>query len=401
MIGLALIGMVQGCAVQPPRAQAKTVSDSPYRDLDTVKVGEIIHLPTGIAVTEEQLFRVLSGSRIVYVGETHTNMEDHRVELEILKGLADRHPGKVALGMEMFQRSFQTDLDRWAAGGMDEKSFMKIWHANWDQDYGYYKAIFEFVRERNIPLIGLNASQTVVRAVMEKGLEGVGEEIKGELPDMDPSDPYQRSSLEAVFGGHGGTRHGFDRFYQTMMVWDETMAQTVAEYLSSPAGEGRIMVVFTGGFHVNYGFGVPRKVFRRIPAAYQIVLPYTVEIPAEHSDIFMKVEPVSLPLLLADFVWGVGYRELPEKRTALGVGIKPGDGGVEVTRVMPGSPASKAGIREGDVIIFFDGRPVREMVDLIHQVEMKAPGESAVLQILREGKHQEAKVLFGGNIEAR
>jgi C-terminal processing protease CtpA/Prc len=38
--------------------------------------------------------------------------------------------------------------------------------------------------------------------------------------------------------------------------------------------------------------------------------------------------------------------------------------GFKVNRVIPGSPAGKAGIRPGDVILEWDGRPLRSLADL-------------------------------------
>jgi uncharacterized iron-regulated protein len=49
------------------------------------------------------------------VGEQHDNPAHSRAQLAIIKSL--RQSGaKVALGLEMFRRESQEQLDRWAAG---------------------------------------------------------------------------------------------------------------------------------------------------------------------------------------------------------------------------------------------------------------------------------------------
>jgi uncharacterized iron-regulated protein len=379
---LFLFVLASGCANSRVVSE-QAFSNSPYRPLDTLKDGTILHLPTGIEVTEEQMFNVLSNARVVYIGETHTNLKDHQVELEVLKGLSERFPGQVAVGMEMFQRPSQKQLDRWSRGELDEKAFMEEWFANWSQSYNYYRDILRYIRDKKIPLIALNAPEELVRTVMEKGTEGLPDHLKKELPEMDRTDPYHRRSLEAIFGGHAHGKEGFERFYQTMLIWDETMAQTVASYLSGSEGKNKKMVVFTGGFHVNYGFGVPRRVFRRLPESYVIVMPYTAEISENRRELMMDVKPVSIPLYLADFVWAVGYEDLEDQIVHLGVQIEGTEKGVSVRRVMPNSTASKIGIREGDIILSFDGQSITKPFDLTHLISLKQPGDRAALQILR------------------
>ena len=64
----------------------------------------------------------LIGYPLVYVGELHDNPASHRLQVEILKAMQASHPGKVALGMEMFNNEQQVALDRWVAGELSEKS---------------------------------------------------------------------------------------------------------------------------------------------------------------------------------------------------------------------------------------------------------------------------------------
>jgi len=383
VILLVFVVRVSGCVAQTPPQSKQGFSESPYRELDTLKPGTILHLPTGIVVTREQMFRILSGSKIVYVGETHTNLKDHQVELEILQGLWERYPGQVVVAMEMFQRPSQDQLNQWSKGELDEKAFVKVWYSNWDQSYNYYRAILHYIRDKKIPLLALNASDELVHAVMEKGTEGLSESLKKELPDMDRTDPYHRNSVKAVFGGHAHGDKGFERFYETMLIWDETMAQSISTYLSSPQGTGKKMVVFTGGFHVNYGFGVPRRVFRRLPEPYEIVMPYTTEVPENRKDILMDVQPVSIPLYLADFIWAVGYEDLEDQNVHLGVQVEKTEKGVAVRKVMPDSTALKIGIREGDIIVSFEGQAIIKPSDLTHLMSFKHPGDHANLTILR------------------
>lgn len=400
LIGLLVSTIVMagsGCAGSAHRAyDSPTVSDrgadererhrsaeSPYRPIEGLPEGTILHVPTGVELTRAQLFDLLTGARVVYVGEAHDNVRHHRIQLDILRELVGRFPGEVAVGMEMFQRPSQPALDRWSRGELSDKELLALWYDNWTEDYGYYREIMEFIRDNRVPLIALNASQRTAHALSVGGAEGLSPEDRAALPEIDTADPFHRQQMEAVFGAHAHGA-GFDGFYRTMLLWDETMAQTVAEYVTSPQGRDKRLIVFAGGGHVQYGFGIPRRAFRRAPVPYVTVLPETdvAHAPADRPDAVMQVESFALPLPVADVVWAVGYEALPEG-LRLGVRIEPDEGGVVITAVEPDSAASRAGLRERDVIVTFDGEPVRRPVDVVRLVRSHAPGDQARLTVTR------------------
>jgi len=82
----------------------------------------------------------------------------------------------------------------------------------------------------------------------------------------------------------------------------------------------------------------------------------------------------------------------------LGVGIQPltadlaksfrltRTDGALVTSVSEGSPAAKAGLKEGDVIVEYDGRPVARAGDLPRAVAETPVGRAVPLKVVRDGK---------------
>ncbi len=62
--------------------------------------------------------------------------------------------------------------------------------------------------------------------------------------------------------------------------------------------------------------------------------------------------------------------------------------GALVAEVNPDSPAQKAGIHQGDIIIEFNGHPIHEMNELPRMVASIAPGAKATLKVLRNGKEK-------------
>jgi serine protease Do len=69
--------------------------------------------------------------------------------------------------------------------------------------------------------------------------------------------------------------------------------------------------------------------------------------------------------------------------------------GALVTEVAAGSPAAKAGIERGDVILAVNGRKLETMNDLPKQVAALPVGRPATVTIFRDGKTREMPVEIG------
>jgi len=69
--------------------------------------------------------------------------------------------------------------------------------------------------------------------------------------------------------------------------------------------------------------------------------------------------------------------------------------GAVITDVTKGSPADKAGLREGDVIVEFNGQKVRDVDHLRVLVSSARPNSKATLKINRDGRFKEITVTLG------
>ena len=60
--------------------------------------------------------------------------------------------------------------------------------------------------------------------------------------------------------------------------------------------------------------------------------------------------------------------------------------GALVAQVMPNTPAARAGLKQGDVIVAFNGKPVKEMRDLPLLVADTSAGKNVPIEVIRDGK---------------
>ena len=68
--------------------------------------------------------------------------------------------------------------------------------------------------------------------------------------------------------------------------------------------------------------------------------------------------------------------------------------GREVRRRDRGSPAAKAGLKAGDIMIEFDGKPMQNLYDFTYALRGKKPGDEVAVKVMRDGKPLTVKVLL-------
>jgi serine protease Do len=71
-----------------------------------------------------------------------------------------------------------------------------------------------------------------------------------------------------------------------------------------------------------------------------------------------------------------------------------------VSGVTPGGAAEKAGIKRGDVILAYQGRPVIDTNSFRNEIAATKPGTTIALQVLRDGKTSEMKATLAENATA-
>ncbi len=94
---------------------------------------------------------------------------------------------------------------------------------------------------------------------------------------------------------------------------------------------------------------------------------------------------------------GIGVVDVTDER-AKQLGLKEPQG-VEVTSVSEDSPASKAGIKQGDVILEYNGQRVEGGEQFVRMIQETPAGRKAAMQVWRTGAKQEITAIIGSRQE--
>jgi serine protease Do len=92
---------------------------------------------------------------------------------------------------------------------------------------------------------------------------------------------------------------------------------------------------------------------------------------------------------------GDAWGHLPGQRPWLGVGQDESSKEAKIATVGPGSPAEKYGLKAGDVVLTFDGRPIADFSALRKAVDECHPNEWVRLRVRRESGEYEVGLRLG------
>ena len=120
------------------------------------------------------------------------------------------------------------------------------------------------------------------------------------------------------------------------------------------------------GFYSGYGFAVPIDLARKV--ADDLIRYGRVRRPAVGIQV-TNVRPEDAEVYRLERIQGVVVQDFPE-----------------------GSPSRAAGLRQGDVIVSVDGRPVQRVGQFQRMIATRTPGETVALEVIRYGERRRFEV---------
>jgi len=325
-----------------------------------------------------QIIAQTDGARVVLVGETHTRLDHHLVQLEILKLLYQKSP-ELAIGVEWFQQPFQEYLDAYVAGEISEQEMLRQtgYFDRWRYDYRLYQPILQFAREHRIPVIALNASRELSHALSTSGFGDLPDDLKEQLPESyDWSDEEYKNRLRRIFDEHPGYPGEFEDFLRGQLTWDESMAESAARYLTDNP-ESR-MLLLAGSGHIMFGSGIPNRIKRRIDVEQVSILVSEDQLPVSDD--------------IADFIV-LSAKQTLEPGGLIGAFLETEGKLLVIKGFSENSAVKDAGLAEGAIIDGVDDKQVESFADFKFAVMHKNPGDSIEIRYLEsaEGGSKEIK----------
>ncbi|MBI5169120.1 MAG: ChaN family lipoprotein [Candidatus Eisenbacteria bacterium] len=350
---------------------------------------------TGDTISVAELAARLDGVRLLFVGESHVDMEFHRVQLRVLQEL-QRRGRTVMIGLEMYPVTEQQWLDRWYGNRkLTEEQFLteSRWYKNWGYHWNYYRDIFLFAREHRVRMFGVNLPRGAVSTIRAKGFDSLTVAQRAMLPPrIDLENEEHKRLFRAFFGDedalHGNMPEGmFNGMFRAQCGWDAAMGWNAVQALKKYGDEKSIMVVLIGSGHVAYGLGAERQVKPFFDGRIASVIPYAVaDEPGGKPTTHVQAS-------YANFTWGLPASTDPiYPSTGISTAEAKSGPRYKVINVAEDSPAAAAGVKTGDEIISIDGVLVDEKETSNRYMSTKRWGDDLRYRLMRGGQEIELTV---------
>jgi len=238
----------------------------PRKGTVEVAMDAIVDTRTNNATTVRDIAKAADGHRFVYLGESHTNADHHKMQAAVIEELA-RRGRDVIVGFEMFTRPRQQDLNAWTLGWQDEAEFIEKsgWKTEWGFDFKLYKPIFDATKRLKLPMIALNVPRDWVKTVGRQGLKGLSQQQLDQLPkDIDTGWKGHKDFFTAMIGGHPMAGPMGDNMYAAQVLWDTGMADSALKYWDrTPRNSKTVIVIVAGVGHTAYGICINGRIAKR------------------------------------------------------------------------------------------------------------------------------------------
>jgi len=404
-------------------------------DFCSVKLDKIFDTKASKEVSFNQMIAELKNYQIVMVGESHTNQLYHDVELEVIKGLVEA--GKpVVLALEMFNSKQEEALGKWSSGNTDPNTFMEQtdFLTTWGHNYRYYKAIFDYARDKHIPIYGANIEKQYTSKIGRSGVGSLTEEEIKAIPEIDTANIEHKFLIKVLMQGMDATMPDqFNNMYPAQSLWDAAMGEGAIK--AAQKHPEATIVLLAGSGHVIYNIGIGRIIHDRSNFSFASVVPVDIsqkvkdegmvqirknmksekekdtktvdnksemsenknestskenvsekEKPANpHSMMMMDETPYKIVVKsYADFIWGVKEMR-QELYPAFGFSIKDelNNGGYLVERVLPQTIAFENGLKKNDIILTIDRKTFNNSTELKKHLQFKNWDEEISFSLMR------------------
>ncbi|PEN08813.1 hypothetical protein CRI93_03405 [Longimonas halophila] len=284
------LGGYEAAATSRSAFAASTVADTTYQ----------VYTADGERAALSDIVSSLDTVDVVLLGEVHGHAPIHALQDTLWqRALATDRPA--ALSLEMFERDVQPVLNEYLSGYISQDHFLRA-SRPWSTYERDYHSLVDTARAHNAPVLAANAPRRYVNRVADRGravlddLPPHADRWLAPRPYPEPSQAYRSRFMAQMSGGMHGSNHapadttdadtpgsdttdatmppghgsGLTRLLDAQMLWDATMAYTIAEHLLRQPNA--LVVHLTGRFHIAERTGTPESLVHYRPGTRQLTV---------------------------------------------------------------------------------------------------------------------------------
>ena len=223
----------------------------------------------GIVIWNDLVARSLE-AEVVVIGEEHDDATTHALQAALVTDLMALDP-RTAVSLEMLERHEQPLVDAWLADEIDTETFVtETGSSSWYDWDGFYQPVLDAAKSAGCVVIAANAPRRFVRRARLEGydtLRGLPDEdrLLFDLPESLDQGRYWLRFRDTMrgFRGDEASDEEIRRTFSSQMVWDATMAASVADALERDDIDRVVHLV--GRFHSDFEGGTIRELKRLRP----------------------------------------------------------------------------------------------------------------------------------------
>ncbi len=316
----------------------------------------------------DNLMGSTSNYKTIFVGETHKNYAHHHNQLAVIDYMF-KNRKNVAIAMEMVQAEYAEVVNNFIKGRITEKEMLDSinYYKNWSFDYTLYAPVFRYARDNNIDIIPLNIPRSVTSKVFDGNIDNLTKEEAAYLPEkMSVLNNKYEKEIHQIFLDHNLDSKKFNNFYLSQNIWDEVMAKHISDYRA--VNPDTVIVVLCGNGHAGKNSGIPFR-YKRITGEDSYVIMQDDDLNQDEADAYIYTEEIKS--------YGT---------PSIGITLTDDKDMVKVKTVSKNSPASQAGLKNGDIIIKCGYHNIDNISSLKYALYEK--GYNSVLECdVKRGKH--------------
>ena len=209
-------------------------------------------------------------AEVVVIGEEHDDAVTHALQAALVADILALDP-RTAVSLEMLERHEQEVVDAWLAGEIDTETFVeRTGSRSWFDWYGFYQPVLDAAKSAGCVVIAANAPREYVGRARTEGYDALralpaDERVLFDLPETLDQGRYWLRFRDTMkeFRGDDASDEEIRRTFSSQLVWDATMAASIANALERDDIDRVIHLV--GRFHSDFEGGTIREVTRLRP----------------------------------------------------------------------------------------------------------------------------------------